>query len=91
MKADIFFFVATLVVVAFATIGIIALFYVVKILRDIQRISRSVSKEGEKMVNDIDEMRMALKEKGGRAGNAFQNAVKSWLKRNFAPQDRSKD
>ena len=67
IKADIFFFITSMAVAVF-TIGlIIAMVYVIRILNDMKRISKTILKESDKLVNDIDSLREAVKSEGAKA------------------------
>lgn len=65
LKSDVFFFVTTICVVAVSGVFIIALFYIIAVLRDIKYISRRAKEEGEEILNDARELREALKDKSG--------------------------
>ena len=67
IKADIFFFITSMAVAVF-TIGlIIAMVYVIRILNDMKRISKTILKESDKFANDIDSLREAVKSEGAKA------------------------
>ena len=54
MKANIFFFVTTIAVVAFTLVGLVALYYLVGILKDIRRATRKLEGEMEAVAHDVD-------------------------------------
>jgi hypothetical protein len=81
IKADIFFFVATFAVAIVAVCAGVVTFYVVKILKDVKHISQTLSNESEKVAEDIDAVRAAIKEKGNRIGTMIQTASKVWKHR----------
>lgn len=64
LKADIFFFVTTIVVVLVGICLIIFLIYALQIIADVKFISRKVKQESEEFIQDAKEMREAIKEKG---------------------------
>lgn len=53
MKADIFFFVATIVVIFVGLFLLVALFYFLRILSDLRYISKTARKEGVAFVHDF--------------------------------------
>lgn len=65
LKSDIFFFVTTVCVVLVSGVFLIALFYIVSVLRDIKYISNRVKEEGEAILSDAKELRETIKEKSG--------------------------
>lgn len=64
MKSEIFFFVTTIAVCVFTLIGAIALFYILKILRDVQEISHKIRTETSKFADDVDALREVATEEG---------------------------
>ena len=64
IKADIFFFITTIVVILIAILIAAALVYVVRILRDVKHLSTKVKEEGDKIVDDVDDLRVDLKKEG---------------------------
>ncbi len=78
LKADIFFFITTCAVAIVAVcVGIIT-FYFIQILKDVKRISETLSREGEKVAEDIDLVRETLKEKGNIIGSMLSTITKTW-------------
>ncbi len=74
MKADIFFVVTT-VAVTLVSIGIIiALFYVIRILKDLKVLSAKAKDEGEKIIEDLRMMREGAESKGAMFGS-FLSAI----------------
>jgi uncharacterized protein (UPF0335 family) len=66
IHADIFFFITT-IAVALVTVGIvIALAYLIKILRNVSEVSEKVKEEGAEILEDIHTMRHDLKRDGFR-------------------------
>ena len=66
LKADIFFFVTTIVVILLAILLAIAMFYIVRILRDIKHVSSKVKEEGDKIIEDVDDLREDLKKESAK-------------------------
>jgi len=57
MKADIFFVVSTVSVVVVSVLIIVAILYLIGILRDARKLSSRVREEGEEIVNDVGNIR----------------------------------
>ena len=69
IKADIFFFI-TSIAVAISTIGVMVVaVYVVRILRDMKHISKKVSEEGDKIIEDVEYLRETAKTEGMKIKN----------------------
>jgi len=62
MKADIFFFVTTVVVTIFGILGTVAFLYLIGILRDIRRASRKLEGELEAIGNGAEELYRTISE-----------------------------
>ena len=54
MKANVFFFVTTIAVVAFTVVGLVAFFYLIGILKDIRRATSKLESEMEAVAHDAD-------------------------------------
>lgn len=72
LKMDIFFIVTTFVVVVWGIIGAIVLYYVIRVLRYIERLSRTVAEEADELRGDIDEVRAQVREEGVRLKHIVQ-------------------
>ena len=67
IQADIFFFITGIFVI-FLTVGFgVALVYIIPILKDMRHLSALAREEGDKLAQDIDELRSAVKEEGMKA------------------------
>lgn len=60
-KADIFFLVTTAVVILVGLLIALVLIYLLRILSDVKKLSQKVRKEGESIVEDIEDLRENLK------------------------------
>jgi hypothetical protein len=60
IHADIFFFLTSIFVGVLIIGAIIIIVLIIPILRDVRDLSRMVKNEGERIVNDIDELRDAV-------------------------------
>lgn len=63
-KMDVFFVVTTIAVIVVALLLSIALYRILRILRNVEHVSQIVSDEGDLVRGDIAEMRMAIKREG---------------------------
>ena len=64
IHADVFFFITTMAVIAVALGFIIALFYLVRILRNIYKVSDKIKEESTEILDDIKNARHSLKKDG---------------------------
>lgn len=64
-KSDIFFLLTGVSVIFVTILVIVALYYVIKILRGVQDLTDRVRKEGEEIINDVHKARTKVK-KGGK-------------------------
>ena len=65
MKSDVFFFVTTLAVIVVSVALVIALIYLISILRDARKLSSRARLEGEAILDDLGNAREGVKQ-GGR-------------------------
>lgn len=75
LKSDIFFFLTGLAVVVVTALIVIALVYVIKILRDVKDISHTVKEESEEIKGDIDTLRENVKKGGNKIKTIINNAA----------------
>ncbi len=80
-KSDLFFFVTTIAVVIVTIVLIIALIYLVRILRDANRLSSRAREEGEALLGDISSAREKVKSEGVRFWDIVIALLKKSLKR----------
>lgn len=64
MKADIFFFVTTIAVIAVTICLIYAAYYLIRILRNVDAISEEVKNESQLVREDIQDLRTNIREEG---------------------------
>jgi len=79
LKADIFFFISSIFVVIISVVLLIALYYLIKILRDVKEISKNVNNESRLIIEDIDNVRRGIKNKGRQVGSFISKIVSSDL------------
>ncbi len=69
IKMDIFFFVTTLVVVVLGVLFSVALVYLIRLFRTLDRIANQVNEEATGIRADLDELRGKVKHEGLRLGH----------------------
>lgn len=67
IKADIFFFITGIAVVIFTIGMIVAMVYIIRILNDMKRVSKTILKESDKFASDIDSLRETIESEGAKA------------------------
>lgn len=81
IKADIFFFITGIFVI-FLTVGFgVALIYIIPILKDMRHLSALARKEGDKLAEDLDDLRNAVKEEGMKAKSILGYFLALFMKR----------
>lgn len=61
MKADIFFFITSISVLAL-TLGLfIIIFYLIRILNDVKHVSKSIREKSDVILEDVDRLRESIK------------------------------
>ena len=72
IHADIFFFI-TAISVVILTVGLgVALFYVIRILKNVNQISATVKEESDNIKEDIGILRKEIREEGFKMGYVFR-------------------
>ena len=61
MHADIFFFVTTIAVVFISILAVIALYYAIRILKDIDEVSKKAKVEANEIIDDMHVLRSKIK------------------------------
>lgn len=81
IHADIFFFI-TSVFIVFLTVGfVIALFYIIPILKDMRHLSALAKEKGDKLAEDLDDLRNAVKEEGVKARSILDYFLSLFIRR----------
>ena len=78
MKADIFFFVTTIGVIAVTVCLVYALYHLIRILRNVDEISEEVKHESHLVREDIQDLRSNIREEGMKVKhftNFFQSVA----------------
>lgn len=71
IHADIFFFITSISVVVLSLFVAAALYYVVKILRDLQAVSAKIRKASDELEEDFEHLRSAMKGEGLKVKTIF--------------------
>lgn len=69
LQADIFFFVTSLTIVAVAIAFIIALIFLIQILRDVHHVSGRIREQSDRVFQDVEDLRGFIKREGQKAVN----------------------
>ncbi len=85
-KSDIFFFVTTIAVIAIAIALVIALIYIIEILRDIREVSGKARQESEEIIKEIGSLRQKVKDKS----ESFVAGLLTFISKVFKSKKRSK-
>jgi len=84
IRADIFFFITSIFVALLTVGGVIALFFIIPILKDLRYLSKIARKEGDKLAGDIGELRDAVKEEGARVRSIADYFLDLFIRRRKA-------
>ncbi|MEI6420346.1 MAG: hypothetical protein WCO30_01810 [bacterium] len=76
IHADIFFFVTTVIVLAVGIILGVALVYIIRILRDVKKVSGKVKEGAAALSGDLNDLRENLRENGGQVNGFFKTILK---------------
>jgi len=71
IHADIFFFVTTIAVVALSIALLIALFYIIRILRTMKEVSDLIKIESQHVAGDVEQLRATIKNSGFSMGSVY--------------------
>lgn len=84
IHADIFFFITAIAVVLATGALLVALWYVIQILRDVREISAKAKNAADKLEVDFETLRADLKHKGTKVGSIADMIlafIGSWIPR----------
>lgn len=81
IQADIFFFISSVAVIVFSICAIIIMIYVTRILRDMKHISKKVSEEGDKIIEDVEYLRETAKTEGMKMKNVADFFINLFIRR----------
>ena len=71
MKADIFFFITSLAVILITIGALVALFYLIEILRSVRDVSKRVDEGSKLFAEDLSAFRESVKARGFALGQLF--------------------
>ncbi len=69
IKSDIFFFITTICIVLVTILFVVILIYLIRVLKDIDFLSKKIKKEGEEIIDDAHNVRMDLKTHAKKASD----------------------
>jgi hypothetical protein len=90
MKADIFFFVTTVAVIAVTICLVYAGYYLIRILRNVEEISEEVKAESQLVREDIGDLRDNIREEGMKVKHFTNFFSKIMGKRSGASSSRAR-
>ncbi len=64
IHADIFFFIASIAFVVISICALVAIIYLIKILRDFSQVSQKVKEESGEIIADLHQLRGSIKAQG---------------------------
>ncbi len=85
IHADIFFFVTTIAVVVITIALTVLIIYLVKVFRNVRKITDMVSEETVLLRHDMSDLRSEIRARGARATGAFD-----WFERFFGTEKKSR-
>jgi hypothetical protein len=94
IHADVFFFVTTIALIVVAVGVVIIIVYVIRILRDVAAMSRTIKKETEVVLGDIELLRTSVKNNGFKfryLGTFIMNFVNMFRRYRKKKKERAKD
>ncbi len=71
MKADIFFFITSIAVVLVTIGSVVALYYIIRILRNIREVTERMDEGSKVLAEDLSELRGTIKREGFVWGHIF--------------------
>jgi len=83
IKSDIFFFITGLSVIVLTIVGLVVLYYLTKIFKDIKHIAKTAKTEADHIAEDVETYRKDLKE-GEKEIKQFAHQIKKIVKWAFS-------
>jgi ABC-type bacteriocin/lantibiotic exporter with double-glycine peptidase domain len=91
IHADIFFFISTIALV-FISLGlVIAIIYLIKILRDVSEVSHKVKEESIEIIDNVKTLRTDIKREGFRFASLLSFFTAMFKKRRRSKKEKEKD
>ncbi len=81
IKSDVFFFITSIAVVVLTAILLIALYYIIKILKNVRYISDKAKVETDHLAEDVKELRENVRKEGAKVKH-FAGFINKVYKRN---------
>ncbi len=75
VHADIFFFITSVAVVVVSIGMLIALYFIIQIVRDVRAIVAKLRKAGDDLERDLTELRAQVRNEGGKVKTLFEAGV----------------
>lgn len=69
-KADLFFVITTIAVVVVSAAFVVALVYLIRILKDFKKVTGKITEESERISKDLSDLHTAVREQGARVAQA---------------------
>ncbi len=91
IHADIFFLVTTVTIICVGLLALVALYYAIRILHDIDAVSRKARTEAEAVIVDIGEVRQKVKEQGIKVAGMLAFISRFIKKKPFRSRNTSKE
>jgi hypothetical protein len=91
IKADIFFVVTTISVALVSVGTIIALVYIIRILKDLKALSKKAKDEGEKIIDDVRILREGAESKGAGLASLIYGIFGSFLPKQKSRRKKEED
>ena len=85
LKADIFFFVTTICVILVTILFLVILFYLIRVLKNIDFLAKKIKEEGSEIIEDAHNIRIDLKSGAKKASTLF--SVLSFFNRKRKKKD----
>ena len=80
VKSDIFFFITAIAVIGLSAVVAIALVYAIRILRNVEHISKIVRDESDLIVKDVSRLREEAENNGVKVGRLIRT-IKKYFKK----------
>jgi biopolymer transport protein ExbB/TolQ len=90
LKMDVFFVVTTLAVIIVSVLLGIALYYIIRILRNVEHVSERVAEESDNIQSDLRELRANIRKEGAKMKH-FAEFFGGIVRRSSGRAKRSKD
>ncbi len=83
LQANIFFMITSIAVIIITILCAVALFYVVKVIRNVAEISDTVRRESEEIAKDVEALRGEIRQKGSTVWSTLTTLVTTFIINKF--------